>query len=149
MKKYLLLVLSLALLFANACAQKADKNADVYATSKGAIQGYDPVAYFSQRKPVEGATAITHTWKNAVWHFSTVANRDSFVANPEKYAPQFGGWCAYGWAQGYPAKIDPDAWSIVEGKLYLNYNREVQQLWDKKQTEYIAKAIENFSNRKK
>lgn len=149
MKKYLLLALALVALLPHISAQKADKKADVYATSNGAIKGYDPVAYFLQNNPVEGSKEITHTWNNAVWHFSSTMNRDSFVANPEKFAPQFGGWCAYGWAQGYPAKINPDAWSIVDGKLYLNYNKDVQQLWDKKQAEYITKATENYKAREK
>ena len=80
-----------------------------------------------------------------MWHFASEANREVFSKNPEKYAPQYGGWCAYGWSQGYPAKIDPQAWSIVADKLYLNYNLDVKKDWDKKQAQYINQANKNYA----
>jgi YHS domain-containing protein len=121
----------------------------VYSTQAGAIKGYDPVAYFTQNKPLKGKADITLEWQGATWHFATTENRALFEQNPEKYAPQYGGWCAYGWAQGYPAKIDPDAWRIVDDKLYLNYNRSVQSDWEQKQREFIVKADKNWANAQK
>ena len=141
--KYTLLIL-LGLTFSNTVfAQK--KSAAVYTTDDGAIGGYDPVSYFTAGKPIKGEATITYNWKNVQWHFSSDDNRKMFSENPEKYAPQYGGWCAFGWAQGYPAKIDPQAWSIVGGKLYLNYNLSVKKDWDKKQEQFIKQANTNYA----
>lgn len=142
--KNLTFLLSLLLFAGAAAAQKGDE-APVYSTKAGAIGGYDPVAYFTGGQPVEGQPGITYEWKGAVWHFSSQENRALFAENPERYAPQFGGWCAYGWSQGYPAKIDPEAWSIVGGKLYLNYSRRVQKSWEEKREAYIEAAERNYS----
>jgi YHS domain-containing protein len=131
----------------SANAQKSSKKFDPVFSSKedGAIHGYDPVAYFTNGKPVKGKSDITFAWNGATWHFATAEHRDLFEKNPEKYAPAYGGWCAYGWSRGYPAKTEPDAWSIVDGKLYLNYNRAVKADWDKKQADYIKSADENWA----
>jgi YHS domain-containing protein len=117
----------------------------VFSTTEGAIKGYDPVAYFTQKKPVKGQATLTHSWKGAVWHFSTEANRKAFVENPDKYAPAYGGYCAYGWSRGYGVKIEPEAWSIVNNKLYLNYDLDVRDDWNEKQAEYIQKANANYA----
>ena len=109
-----------------------------------ALDGYDPVAYFTDGKPVEGRSEITHEWNGAVWRFATAEHRDLFVADPAKYAPQYGGYCAYAVSQGHTADIDPAAWKIVDGKLYLNYDREVQKLWEQDVPGYIRKADENW-----
>jgi YHS domain-containing protein len=103
----------------------------VNATTFGnvAIDGYDPVAYFTDGKPSEGSDAFTHDWNGATWHFVSADNRDAFAEKPEAYAPQYGGYCAWAVSQGYTASIDPDAWKIVDGKLYLNYSAGVQQRW--------------------
>lgn len=139
-----ILFLNLALLTTvHLFAQKSPKET-VFSTQEGAIKGYDPVAYFTEGQPVKGAADITFTWNDAVWHFASVAHRDSFALTPERWAPQYGGWCAYGWAQGYPAKVAPEAWSIVGGKLYLNYSLGIRKDWDKKRAEYIRKADENY-----
>ena len=137
------IILSLLLFAGTAVAQKSQE-APVFSTRSGAIDGYDPVAYFTSGQPAEGQPDITFEWKGATWHFASPENRDLFAENPEQYAPQFGGWCAYGWAQGYPARIDPDAWSIVDGKLYLNYNRKVQQKWEENREAYIEAAGRNY-----
>jgi YHS domain-containing protein len=126
---------------------QTDEKAPVYATSRGAIDGYDPVAYFTEQTPTKGSTAFSLEWKGATWYFATENNRTLFRQNPEKYAPQYGGWCAYGWSQGYPAKIDPTAWTIVDQKLYLNYNARIQKQWLKKQTEFIEAANRNYQRR--
>lgn len=96
-----------------------------------AIKGYDPVAYFEASKPVKGDSDFTFDWNGATWYFASSENRDTFVASPEKYAPQYGGYCAWAVSRGYTAKIDPEAWRIHEGKLYLNYSLAVQQNWEK------------------
>ena len=117
---------------------------EIFSNKSGAIKGYDPVAYFTDNKPVKGSDDISYAWHGATWHFATAENKEKFVANPEKFAPQYGGYCAYGLAKGYKVKIEPDAWAILNGKLYLNYDKGVQKDWDKDREAYIKKADENF-----
>jgi len=102
----------------------------IYSSWGKAIQGYDPVAYFTVSKPVEGKSEFTHTWKGANWRFASAENRNKFAAAPEKYAPQYGGYCAWAVSQGYTASTVPEAWKIVDGKLYLNYSKGIQQRWE-------------------
>ncbi len=105
-----------------------------------AIKGFDPVAYFVASAPVAGLESFEHTWNGATWRFASAENRDKFAAEPGKYAPQFGGYCAWAVSRGYTAGIDPAAWRIVNGKLYLNYNAKVQKQWEEDTTGNIAKA---------
>ena len=116
----------------------------VYSDAAGAIRGYDAVAYFTEGRPVKGAKQFTHRWNGAEWRFASEQNRARFAAAPEKYAPQYGGYCAYGVAGGYAVKIEPDAWSVVDGKLYLNYDRGVQASWRKDPPGFIRKANANW-----
>jgi len=116
----------------------------VFNPSEGAIHGYDPVAYFKENKPVKGDKQYAYSWNSATWYFASQQNLDAFKASPEKFAPQYGGYCAYGLADGHKAPTDPQAWLIADGKLYLNYNKDVQQIWKKKQAEYIQKADKNW-----
>jgi hypothetical protein len=109
-----------------------------------AIKGYDPVAYFAQSKPVKGLDAFTHDYMGATWWFANVADRDLFAAAPEKYAPEYGGYCAYGVSQGHTVSIDPEAWRIVNGKLYLNYSKSVQQKWSQDVPKYVDLANKNW-----
>ena len=109
-----------------------------------ALRGYDPVAYFKDSRPVKGAAAYTAEYKGSIFHFASQANRDAFVADPTRYAPQYGGFCAYGAAGGYKAAIEPAAFSVVDGKLYLNYDRAVQREWNKDVPGFIAKANKNW-----
>ena len=109
-----------------------------------AIGGTDPVAYFRQGKAVAGSPQFTHSWGNATWQFSSAANRDLFANNPEGYAPQYGGYCAWAVSQGYTAATDPNAWRIVNGKLYLNYNRRVQRSWERDIPGHIDRANRNW-----
>lgn len=95
-----------------------------------AINGYDAVAYFSEGKPVEGSDAHTLRWRDATWRFASAANRDAFAVEPERYAPQYGGFCAFAMAQGQKVRTDPAAFSIVDDKLYLNYDRPVRERWE-------------------
>ena len=135
------LVLAATMLFA-APASAADA---IYSNwLDRAIAGYDPVAYFTAGKAVEGDGDFTATWKGANWRFASAANRDLFIADPEKYAPKYGGYCAYAVAQNSTAKIDPTAWAIVDGKLYLNYSHDVQKTWTADRKAYIAAADKNW-----
>jgi len=120
------------------------QTSEIFATSEGAIQGYDVVAYFNESKPVKGKKEFLTNYAGETWHFASADNLKSFQTSPEKYMPQFGGYCAYGMSRGYKAKTDPEAWTIVDGKLYLNYNLEVRKIWNEKQGEFINKANTNW-----
>jgi hypothetical protein len=112
--------------------------------SNAAIRGYDPVAYFTANRPTRGDARYFATWNGARWHFASAANRAAFVADPTLYAPQYGGYCAWAVSQGYTAGIDPNAWRIVNGKLYLNYNRSIQERWEQNIPGNIAAANRNW-----
>ena len=112
----------------------------VFVDKGAAIRGYDPVAYFIDGKPVAGSPQFTQRWNGAEWRFASAANRDKFAAEPEKYAPQYGGFCAYGLSQGYKVKIEPDAFTVLDGKLYLNYDKGVQKQWLQDTQGYIVRA---------
>ena len=101
----------------------------VYNTDDIAINGYDPVAYFTQAMPVKGQLDYAYDWNDTVWLFSNAENMALFAAAPDAYAPQFGGYCAYAMAKGKLAPIVPEAWTIVDGKLYLNFNLQARELW--------------------
>jgi len=116
----------------------------VFSDRDGAIRGYDPVAYFDQGGPVKGSKQFSHQWGGATWHFASAENRDRFAAAPEKYAPRYGGYCAFGVAEGYAVSIDPSAWSIVDGTLYLNYSHGVRERWRKDISGHIRKADANW-----
>ena len=109
-----------------------------------AIEGHDPVAYFTEGKPIEGSGAHTYQWNGATWKFASRENRDSFAASPRKFAPQYGGYCAWAVAEGYTAGIDPDAWRVVDGKLYLNYSKSIQKRWARDIPGNIAKGDANW-----
>jgi YHS domain-containing protein len=109
-----------------------------------AIQGADPVAYFTAGAYVPGSDQFVYDWSGATWYFASAANRDAFASNPQQYAPQYGGFCAWAVSQGYTAPIDPEAWKIVDGKLYLNYDRNVQARWERDIPGNIAKADANW-----
>jgi len=128
-------------------AERKPRKADIIlATSEGyAIGGHDPVSYFLDGEPKKGLLAISHRWREATWLFSTVAHRDLFVADPLQYAPAYGGWCAYGVAEGYAAESDPEnAWAIHEGKLYLNWDAEVARDWRLETATLLAKSEANW-----
>jgi YHS domain-containing protein len=121
-----------------------NKHNEVYETSNGAIDGFDAVAYFKESQPVKGHKDISCQWNGATWHFSNENNLKAFTTNPEQYAPQFGGYCAYGVAEGHKATTQHNAWTIVNGKLYFNYNVEVRNEWLKRQDELIQRAHQNW-----
>lgn len=121
-------------------------NKNIFGT---ALKGYDAVAYFKESKPVKGKDQFRHEWMGAKWYFASAANRDEFASNPEKFAPQFGGYCAWAVAHNYTASIDPEAWRIVDGKLYLNYSKDVQKKWEADVPGFIKQANENWPKLKK
>lgn len=123
--------------------------AEVYSSAEGAISGYDPVAYFKEGRPVKGVKKYVAEWSDAKWYFSSETNLNDFKANPLKYAPKYGGFCAFGMAGGYKASTEPDAWTIVEDKLYLNYNTSVKKEWVKDQSRLIHIADSNWSTVKR
>jgi hypothetical protein len=134
-----LIATMLALLLPAAAA-----DSPIYTRGGVAIKGADPVAYFTEGKPVTGQKKFETEWKGAKWRFSSAQNRDMFVASPEKFAPQYGGYCSYAVSQGYTAKIDIDAWAIVDDKLYLNYSTGVLRLWETDIPGHIASANKNW-----
>lgn len=105
-----------------------------------AILGYDTVAYHTEGKAVKGQDAYVHTWMGARWKFASQAHLDLFKAAPEKFAPQYGGYCAYGVSQGYLVKVEPDQFKVIDGKLYLNYDASVQKKWLEDPAGYIRRA---------
>jgi YHS domain-containing protein len=109
-----------------------------------AINGYDTVAYFTVGKPVKGQDGLATEWMGAKWKFSTQAHLNLFKANPDKYAPQYGGYCAYGVAQGNLVKVEPDQFTIRDGKLYLNFDADIQAKWLKDPAGFIKAADAKF-----
>ena len=138
----LMLALGLLPVVPSAALAKAKINSSFIGSV--AIEGTDTVAYFTEGKTVKGSSGFTHQWKGATWRFKNAANRDAFAASPEKYSPQFGGYCAWAVSQGYTAGIDPEAWKVVQGKLYLNYSKGVQSQWVEDIPGNIAKAESNW-----
>ena len=109
-----------------------------------AIGGCDLVAYFTDMKPVKGSQKFHAEYRGSTFYFSSAANRDRFAANPATFAPQYGGYCAFGMAKGYKAAIDPGAFTVVGDKLYLNYNGTVRTLWVLDIQGYVKKADQNW-----
>jgi YHS domain-containing protein len=109
-----------------------------------AIKGYDTVAYFKTGKAVRGNKSFSFQWHGMAWYFSNKENRDLFTASPEKYAPQYDGYCAWAMTEARKAKTDPEVWKIVNGKLYLNCSREAYQKWSRDIPGNIKKADANW-----
>ena len=119
---------------------------DVNATNTGlALRGVDPVSYFTAGKPQAGQVGITAQYNGATYRFTTEANRDAFKANPAKYAPQYGGFCAFGTAMGIKVDGDPTLWKIVDDKLYLNLSKDIQERWNKDIPGFINTADDNWT----
>ncbi|MEO0869432.1 MAG: YHS domain-containing (seleno)protein [Cyanobacteria bacterium J06642_11] len=157
MKRSILLSMALtSTMFIASCATDSTPTANAPATEQAAptyavfadkgvaIRGADPVAYFTAGEYTPGSDEFTHEWEGATWQFASAENRDLFAANPEEYAPQYGGFCAYAVSQGNTAPIEPTAWKIVDGKLYLNFNDKIQERWSKDIPGYITKANQNW-----
>ena len=118
--------------------------APVYTTERGALDGYDPVAFFVEGRPVAGEDAHSMQWRGSRWKFSSAQNLERFRRDPEAFAPQYGGYCAYGMANGYTARTDPDTWTIVDGRLYLNFDADVKAQWQAERAPMIERADEHW-----
>jgi len=125
-------------------AMAADKPVYTGFFSNVALSGYDAVAYFTEHKPVKGDDRFTFDYLGSKWQFTSAANRDAFAADPKRYAPQYGGYCAWAVSQGSTASADPQLWKIVDGKLYLNYDAAVQKKWELDIAGHIRKADHNW-----
>lgn len=112
--------------------------------SDKAVSGYDTVAYFSENKPVKGKKKYTYKYMDANWYFKNQENLDMFKANPTKYAPQYGGYCAWSVSEGNNASGDPKQWTIVNDKLYLNYDQEIKERWLENRDAFIIDADKNW-----
>jgi len=122
-----------------------DKSAAINKDAKGlALDGYDAVAYFTENKPREGKPEFTADYGGAKYQFATAENRDAFSKDPAKYAPQYGGYCAWAVSHGYTADTDPNTGKVVDGKLYLNYNPDVAKKWQEDIPKYIADGDSNW-----
>jgi YHS domain-containing protein len=136
----------MVIFFSIAVPSSSQAKSEIYKTWLGvAIKGYDPVAYHEAGKSVKGSDKYEYEWKGAKWRFASAAHRDLFKGNPHNYAPQYGGYCAWAVSQGTTAGVDPkNAWKIVDGKLYLNYNDDIQEKWSKDIVGNIQKADANW-----
>ncbi|MHB8845424.1 MAG: YHS domain-containing (seleno)protein [Nitrospirota bacterium] len=114
-----------------------------------AIKGYDTVAYFKDGKAVKGYASFTFLWHGMIWHFSSKENRDLFAGSPEKYAPQYDGYCAWAMTESRLAITDPEVWKIVNGKLYLNCSQEAYNKWSRDIPGHIKKADEIWPKMKR
>jgi hypothetical protein len=123
----------------------AQKNG-YYSNSGAAIGGYDPVAYFMKHEAMLGSDHFTTEWSGSKWKFINQANLNLFKAAPTKYAPQYGGYCAYGCSENHKAPTDPTAWTIINDKLYLNYNAQVKTMWISDTTNRIKAANAYWSS---
>lgn len=118
-----------------------------FADEDGAIRGYDPVAYHLESQPVKGKQSIRSDYNGAVWYFSSERNKQLFDDNPQRYAPQYGGYCAYAMSKGFVVSVDPNAWHVKNEKLYLNYSLGVRKTWLKDIPGYVAKADKNWEQK--
>ncbi len=136
------------LVAANVAGTKADTNVSYGLTAKGyglAVHGYDVVAYFKKGRPTIGRAKFSAVHNDATYRFASEDHLKAFTDDPEKYLPQYGGYCAYGVAVGAKFDGDPQQWRIVAGKLYLNLNPEVQKLWRSDIPGFIKRADRNWS----
>lgn len=138
------------LLFVTGGAALAQNPQVIYKSGKAefgrdlAVGGFDSVAYHTQRVPVRGTPSFRVSWRGAEWRFSTAANRDAFVKEPSRYAPQFGGYCALAAAYGQKAPGDPRVFRLVNGKLYLNRDTSAQSQWDRDQANLIRQGEQKW-----
>ena len=139
-----LLSAGLALAVVPATAGLATAETEVNIVEGYAVHGYDVVAYFTQGKPVVGDDRFTAQYEGATYRFASAEHRDTFTADPALYAPQYGGYCAFGTAMGRKFDGDPNAWAVVDGKLYLNLNKNVQARWKEDVPGFIRGAENNW-----
>lgn len=140
MKKIVCVSLILIFSLTAAFAQKSE----IFEKDGTAIRGYDVVGFHTDARATKGSEKFIYRWKDTNWLFANQENLDMFKKEPEKYAPQYGGYCAYGTADGHKAPTETDTWTVKDNKLYFNYNKKVQQIWNKDQVGYIEKADKNW-----
>lgn len=145
MKKIIQMVFVVTALLMAQSALAVDPISTSFFSNK-AIKGYDTVAYFTENKAVKGSDEFTTEYLGADWYFSKQGNLDLFIANPEKYAPQYGGYCAWAVSQNDTAPIQPDLFTIVDGKLYLNFNEKINNRWSGNREALIKQADVNWPN---
>lgn len=139
-------LLGLLLLFVSSVSLAEDEIYTSFLSNK-AQSGYDTVAYFTEGEPVKGSSDFSTLYKNAQWYFSSKENLELFLNNPNQYAPQYGGYCAWAVSEKNDfAPGDPNQWAIVDGKLYLNYDKKIKTLWDANQAVHIQQADKNWPN---
>lgn len=122
----------------------AGASPDVFNTGGVAINGYDPVGYFDQGKPIEGSRDLQVKWKGAIWRFASPEHMAAFEMNPHHFAPRYGGYCAYAVSQGSLATTVPEAWTVYNDRLYLNFSTGVRSIWQKDIPGYVMAANENW-----
>lgn len=144
MIRLLTMMIAAFAMFAAAPAIAATPALPVSAESGVAIRGYDPVAFFTLGKPQEGSAEHSFVYEGATWRFASAENLARFKSDPARYAPQFGGYCAWAVSQHYLAPGDPKYWKIVDGKLYLNANARAKELWEADQADAIARGHANW-----
>jgi YHS domain-containing protein len=149
MRKWLLVLASIVViaavaggLFLGSLGMFADE--PIYTTDRGAIDGYDAVAFFEQGAAVRGDEAHAMEWRGSRWLFASAENLERFRLDPERFAPEYGGYCAYGMANGYTAYTDPNAWTIVDGRLFLNFDADVKREWEADRPTMIDQADRNW-----
>lgn len=139
-------LLGLLLLFVSSVSLAEDEIYTSFLSNK-ALSGYDTVAYFTEGEPVKGSSDFSTLYKNAQWYFSSKENLELFLNNPNQYAPQYGGYCSWAVSEKNDfAPGDPNQWAIVDGKLYLNYDKKIKTLWDANQAVHIQQADKNWPN---
>lgn len=126
------------LLFAS--NQLKAQTSEIFAPDSIALRGYDVIAFYTDSNAVKGSSSFMYKWKNVQWWFASQPHLELFKANPLQYAPQYGGWCAYGLSKGYKAPTVADTWHLQDGKLYFNYNQKVKFVWQKDKQNYIDSA---------
>jgi len=144
-RRLLAVPLSVGVLVSGVARAETPPVAVVNAADGIALKGYDTVAYFTTGEPTPGVDGYTHRWKGVTYRFASAENRDRFKADPERYVPQYGGYCAYAMSVDRIADIDPSRWAIVDGKLYLNNNRLSQALWSVNKRGKIVSGDRNWA----
>lgn len=133
------------------CSAKNPPQTQVMIASDGyAIHGFDTVGYFTEGKALKGKLEFSTAWNGATWLFHSAEHRDLFQTDPDRYAPQYGGWCAYGLAEGYAAETDPEnAWAIHDNKLFLNWDEEVAKDWESNRSSLMNSSEANWPGLRK
>lgn len=122
----------------------AQAKTEIYTSANGALNGYDVIAFHTDSAAIKGSKEFSYEWKNTLWYFVNEQHLNQFKSNPEKYVPEYGGWCAYGTSRGYKAPTEASTFTFIHGKLYFNYNQSVKNTWIKNTDRYIEKADVNW-----